>query len=124
MRRTSLCAAAAALAIALAGCGDSDDDTSATTSPPGDEPTLVVGALDKLTFDKDSYSVEAGEVQVTYRNEGSIAHTLLIDGVDGFKLAVGDEDTGSVTLDAGTYTLYCDVAGHQSAGMEAELTVS
>ena len=122
-RTTSICLGLTALATALVGCGDSDDGDAGPT-PTGDGPTLVVGALDQLRFDDDSYEVEAGDVNVVYRNEGSIAHTLLIEGIDGFKLSVGDEDSGTVTLEPGSYLMYCDVAGHQSAGMEADLTVS
>ena len=112
----------------LVGCGDSDDGTSA---PPADSDgadsdgaDLLIGARRDLTFDKDGYEAEAGEIEILYRNEGSVSHTLLVRGVDDFKLSVGFEDRGSLTLDAGTYELYCDVSGHEAAGMVAELTVS
>ena len=127
MRRTLLCCAGAALLFApLAACGDDDDTTSpSTTSGSGGSggAELTVGAQDRLRFDAESYEVAAGEVHVVYRNEGSVPHTLLIDGVDGFKLSVGDTDEGDVELEPGTYKLYCDVAGHEAAGMVAELTV-
>ena len=132
MRRTLLCCAGAALLLApLAACGDDDDTTSTPTSASSDGGggggaggTLRVGALDSLRFDAESYEVAAGEVHVVYENEGSIAHTLLIDEVDGFKLAVGDTDEGDVELEPGTYRIYCDVAGHEAGGMVAELTVT
>jgi plastocyanin len=132
MRRTLLCCAGAALFLApLAACGDDDDTTSPPTSAPDDAGgtggtggTLRVAALDSLSFDSDSYEVPAGEIHVVYDNEGSIAHTLLIDEVDGFKLSVGDTDEGDVELEPGTYRLYCDVAGHEAGGMVAELTVT
>jgi uncharacterized cupredoxin-like copper-binding protein len=114
-----------ALVPLLAACGDDDSTTtSEPTAPAGDGPTLVVGAQDDLTFDEDAYEVDAGDVTFIYRNEGSVAHTLLIDGVDGFKLSVGREDKGSVELEPGTYELYCDVPGHEAAGMVAELIVT
>ena len=117
----------------LAACGDDDSATDTT-----DEPTettvadtggtggssLTVHATDQLKFDAESYEAEAGEVDVTYVNDGTIAHTLLVKDVSGFKLAVGDEDEGTVELESGEYTLYCDVAGHEAAGMVATLTVS
>lgn len=115
----------------LAACGGTDDEATTTTTTTaedggggGSDPTLEVGAQDDLTFDQDSYEVESGDVAVTYVNDGTVAHTLLIEGVEGFKLAVGDVDTGTVTLDPGTYQMYCDIPGHEAAGMVAELTVS
>ena len=110
----------------VTACGDTDDETTDTTASGtgGGEPDLVVEALDSLDFDRDEYTVEAGEIDVLYVNRGTLPHTLLIDDVDDFKLAVGDEDRGTVELEAGTYTLYCDIAGHREGGMEAELTVS
>lgn len=116
----------ALLTLVVTGCGDSDDggggDAAADCSPAAS--SLTVGALDELAFDAESYDADAGCIEVTYENEGSVAHTLLVDGESGFKLSVGDTDTGTIELEAGDYTLYCDVPGHQAAGMEATLTVS
>lgn len=124
MRRHPLClAGAAALAVTLSACGDSGDEGSPDACSAPDS-TLTVGALDALTFDAESYDAGAGCLEITYANEGSVAHTLLVRGESGFKLRVGDTDTGTITLDAGTYELFCDIAGHEAAGMVAELTVS
>jgi plastocyanin len=122
MRRTLLSlAAVAALAAPLTACGGSDDEASSCSPPTSD---LAVGARDDLKFDAEAFETEAGCIEVTYTNEGEIAHTLLIKGKSGFKLSIGDTDTGTVELPAGTYVLFCDVAGHEAAGMEAELVVS
>lgn len=125
MRRTltlTLLAGAAALAVTLAACGDSGDGGDAAGCTP--DSSFTVEALDKLTFDKDAYEATAGCVEITYRNGGSLPHTLLVKGRTGFKLSVGNEDTGTITLEPGMYRLYCDVPGHEAAGMHAELTVS
>lgn len=126
MRRTlTSIVGATALVTLLAACGDSGG--GGTAAKPGDcspvDATVTVGALDKLQFDAKAYDAAPGCVEITYRNEGSVAHTLLVKGQSGFKLAVGDEDSGTLDLEAGTYKLYCDVAGHEAAGMTAELTV-
>jgi plastocyanin len=121
MRRTLLpLATAMALGITLTACGGSDDDASECT-PVDSE--LEVGAEDSLTFDSDSYEAGAGCIEVTYTNNGDTTHNLLIDGKSGFKLTVGDVDTGTVELAAGSYELYCDVAGHR-ATMTADLSVT
>jgi plastocyanin len=121
MRRTLLSLTAAlALGFTAAACGGSDDGAD-DCSPADSE--LAVGAEDSLTFDEESYEADAGCIEVTYTNNGDTAHNLLVEGKSGFKLSVGDVDTGSVELPAGSYELYCDIAGHR-ATMTADLTVS
>lgn len=125
-RRTLLCLAGAiALATPLSACGDSGDgDAAADDGCSPVDATLEVTAFDQLKFDAEEYATDRGCIEITYVNDGALAHTLLVKDQPGFKLAIGDEDEGTITLDPGTYTLYCDVAGHESAGMHAELTVS
>ena len=124
MRRTLLSlAGAAALAVTLTACGDSGDD-SASSDDCTTSSSVNVRAEDALKFDADSYEADAGCVELTYTNGGSVAHTLLIKGKSGFKLSIGDTDTGTIELEPGSYTLFCDIAGHEAAGMKADLTVS
>ena len=124
MRRTPLLLAAGALALAvpLAACGG-DDSGGATPATSGSGNGITVHAKDTLKFDATAYEAKAGKIDVTYVNDGGQAHTLLIKDHKGFKLSVGRKDEGSVDLQPGTYTLYCDIAGHEAAGMEATLTV-
>lgn len=111
-------------ASVAAGCSSSS--ATPDTVPAGTN--LEVRAVSGLRFDKTAYEVAAGESLVAYVNDDTIRHTLVVvkDGttVSGFELQVnkkGDVDSGSVTLEAGTYELICTVPGHQS--MKAELTV-
>lgn len=115
-----------ATSLALSACGGDDESVAeGTVSASQGNSGLAVVAED-ISFPEDTYQAAAGDVAVTYENGGSIGHTLVIDGVDGFKLTVGskgDVDRGSVQLDPGTYELYCDVPGHRDGGMEAVLEV-
>lgn len=126
MRRTPLAIAAASLILALplAACGGDDDGTAdpPVTGGPAAS-SLVVHGNDKLEFDKDAYTAKAGTIELKLVNDGSINHTLLIKEVDDFILKVPGVDEGSVELEAGSYTMYCDVPGHEAAGMVADLTV-
>jgi len=124
--RTGLAAAAIVGGLVVAGCGGGDDSGDGGTTAPAD---VVVHGNDSLKFDKDSYTAIAGTNVIELINDGSQAHTLLFDddAVDFKKLGVtktGDTDKGSVDLTAGTYTIYCDIAGHRAAGMEATLVVN
>ncbi len=119
----------AAAAIAVAGCssGSTEADGSASPSSPSAGPREDVSVVaHDIKLSAADYEATAGAVRITYRNEGSIEHTLEIDGVDGFALDVagkGDVDRATVELAPGTYTIYCDVPGHREAGMHATLTV-
>lgn len=119
-------------ALVLGACSGDDGQTEAKGAAP--EPattdasgmTLNVEAHD-ISFTPKELQATAGDVTIRYTNSGAIQHTLLIDGMDGFKLDVtksGDADTGTVKLAPGAYTMYCDVPGHRAAGMEARLVVS
>lgn len=107
----------------LAACGG-DSDAPTTSASTGAGASLTVHAKDTLKFDRTSYSATAGKVDVVYVNDGKVDHTLRIEGVGGFKLTIGGKDEGTVDLKAGEYTLFCDLPGHEAAGMKASLTVS
>ncbi len=110
----------------LAACGGGGTSAPTETLPAG---ATVISAVSGLRFDAESYGpITAGPIVFGYKNEDSIRHTLIIakddTKVPNFKLVVakkGDVDSGPVTLDAGTYTLICDVPGHSN--MKATLTV-
>jgi plastocyanin len=116
----------AVIALALSACGGSGTSEPAETVPAG---ALVVKAVSGLKFDAKTYGpIPAGDVTFGYVNEDSIRHTLIVakgdEKVGTFKLEVnnkGQVDSGTVTLDAGTYTLLCDVPGH--GNMKATLAV-
>ena len=134
-RRTMVVASVMIVALALAACGDSDSDDAAepsatsaapeTTEGPQDEGITVVA--EDLRFSAATFRVAPGPVEITYRNDGQAVHTLVIEGVDGFRLNVpehGDVDMASVDLAPGNYTIFCDVPGHREAGMQATLAVA
>ena len=121
-------AAFAVGALALAGCGGDDGGSSGADGAVAAPADVVVKGLDSLKFDQKEYAAKAGPVTIELVDDGNLPHTLLIEKVTSFKkLSVaskGKTSTGTVTLESGTYTIYCDVAGHRGAGMEATLVVS
>jgi plastocyanin len=121
---------AATTALLLAGCGGGGSgDSGATPGTTGSVDVTVHAQDPKYSFDSKLYTAKAGTVNFAYVNDGKENHDLLIEGVPAskFKLkVVGPNSTtsGSAQLAAGTYTIYCDIAGHRGAGMEAKLVVS
>ncbi|MCU1346405.1 MAG: putative copper-binding protein [Acidimicrobiia bacterium] len=124
-----LAAATLTLPLALGGCGGDDKGSSGSATTAGAPSTSLQVVGEDIKFDQKSYEMVTGLENVALKNKGSQLHTLLIEQagkkIEGFKLAAGPGKTvsGKVNLPAGTYTIYCDVVGHRSAGMEATLTV-
>lgn len=91
----------------------------------GGTPVAIDGA--DLTFTPKTPTAPAGPVSITLKNVGQLQHNLLVQEDPTFKkldVAPGGSATGTLNAKPGTYTLYCDIAGHRPAGMEAKLTVS
>ncbi len=122
IRRVVAGLAIAALALSACGGDDATEPTAADESS-----TLTVEAGD-LFYEPSSLRTTAGEIEVTLDNTGAIEHDLIIEEAGDLDavgmVAPGDTATGTVELDAGTYTVYCSVPGHRGGGMEATLEVS
>jgi len=91
----------------------------------GGTPLKIDGA--DLSFAPKEATAPAGAVSITLNNIGKIHHTLLIEGVSDFKKLEADpgQAPSETWKDAkpGDYVIFCDVAGHRAAGMEAKLKV-
>ena len=71
-------------------------------------------------------SVPAGDVTLVAKNNGSQVHNLYLKGGKGTKdIQPTQSDTLALgKLEPGSYTLVCLIAGHEAAGMKADLTVT
>ena len=131
--------------LALAGCTKQDAEFTANDQVPAEQRTVAEGtegggepaaevdgvfvaAGTDLTFDEAPSTLPAGDVTITLNNESGLPHDVTFEGVNGDAPVVvtngQDTDTGSVTLQPGTFTFYCSVPGHRQAGMEGTVTVS
>lgn len=122
MIRTRLAATTIATTLALAACSSGGGD-----EPDAGPSTVAVTGTDSLQFEPSSLTATAGTVTVELTSESGVEHTFVIEELDDTEVAAaaaGETATGSIDLDAGTFTFYCSVEGHRSAGMEGQLTVS
>ncbi len=139
-------AALGAVAALAAGCGGSSSDASstpstapATTAPATTAPATTAAASaaiavsaspTALAFDQKELTATAGDVTFDFANPATFPHNLSIKTADGTEVGATDTVTGKdapplkLTLKAGTYTFYCSVPGHESAGMTGTLTVT
>ena len=130
-------AAAAALAVGLtagvlvAGCGGGGggggNNSVTVTAPSGGGPASLTVEAHDVFFTPKSVKAPAGKLKIDYVEKGSQDHTLVIEGVNGFKLAVGSSkksDSGTVDLAPGSYTFFCSIPGHRAQGMQGTITVA
>jgi plastocyanin len=122
-----LALAGATLVLLVTACGGGDSSGGGTV--PSD-PDLTVVALD-VEFDQESYTAPAGEIAIAYDSNGQQVHSMVLDDANGtrvedFRLQVapGKAVGGVVDLPAGTYTMICDIPGHEALGMVAQLVVT
>lgn len=121
----------ALLAGGAACAGDEDDSDSAGAPEPTTTSSAVDDDTDGATFvavdidwENPPDSLPAGKTTVTLRNSGQIEHSLVFEDTD-FRVvaAAGEEKTGEIELEAGEVYFFCDIPGHEDAGMSGELTV-
>jgi plastocyanin len=125
MRATRTTLTLLAATLALAGCGDGDDGGDAADGAAEAGGTISVEAGD-LYFDPEELSAAAGTIEIELNNVGAVEHDFVVEeagDVEVVHAEPGATETGSIDLEAGTYTYYCSVPGHRAA-MEGTLEVS
>jgi plastocyanin len=104
-----------------------------TLAPPQEgAPTIDVVAPDATAkWEKNEFTVKAGVVNISLTSKEKSNHNLNIVGPGAPYPLLWGKDTGApedhltyaVTLQKGTYTFFCSVTGHRSAGMEGTIKV-
>ena len=115
------------LVLAACGSGDDDDDADAGEDTSGSTTGMAVAMQDAMKFVPDTITAKAGEeVEIALTNEGAIEHNMSIDDADVDETLDGGESS-SFTFTApdspGEYKIYCDIPGHEAAGMVGTLVV-
>ncbi|NUR31303.1 MAG: hypothetical protein HOV83_36575 [Catenulispora sp.] len=137
MGRRSATALVALLSAALlaAGCGGKSDTGTGGSGGGGPAPTASVAGT-KVTATEKEYSI--GLSTMTYKpgvytfeaqNAGTMPHDLTIAGPGVTQqstptLQPGDTAPLTVTLQSGTYELWCSIPGHKQLGMDVKIQVS
>jgi nitrite reductase (NO-forming) len=86
--------------------------------------SISVELKDLALSPSEATVAEGGSIDVT--NHGAIPHDLAIKGTSFKTAMLSGGEHATLQLDglaAGTYTMFCDVPGHEAAGMKATLVV-
>jgi plastocyanin len=135
MRRVFTAGVLLALA-SVAGCGGSGGSsaTHATgtdaTSPQASREALLLAANSsgKLSYSTRSLTANTGVLTIDFTNYSPLPHNVTIALSDGKVLGAtptfyGGTKALRLKLTPGTYTFYCSLPGHRSAGMQGVLIV-
>lgn len=120
----ALVAAVFAVGLAARATAEARSATEALARRPAPAATAAVTVgLDEFSIEPGDLSVPAGSV-LAVRNDGTTAHDLAVEGLSTPLL----DPEGSAELDlgelaAGSYTMICEVAGHEASGMRGTLTI-
>ena len=136
--RLAIVGLAATGALILTACGGSSGGSSNSTTgmpPATGMPPISSGAPMTVTAVEKNFSIELSQTSLmpgTYtfqvQNQGSSPHDLRIQG-PGVSSAGSPVINGgataelTVTLQPGTYQVWCSVDGHRGRGMETTITV-
>ena len=105
------------------------EPTTATSPAPAGISTPVTAALTEFSIGLSQQTFAPGTYKIVADEQGQLPHALSIEGpgVDGASTAVvqpgGDSQTLNVTLQPGTYEVWCPVGNHRAQGMETTIAV-
>jgi manganese oxidase len=114
-----------ALVFSFVGFATGDDETSTSSGGGSSAPTSASVSLTEFAIGPSAITVSGSGV-LDVRNDGAMAHNLVIVGTD---LRTPDLNAGDAYsldlagLEPGQYEIHCDIAGHTEAGMVGTLTV-
>lgn len=113
------------VALVVAACGGGGQQG-------GGQQTAATGAATVNVTEKEwtiqfaTSSIKAGTVKFVIKNDGAVEHSFVIQGanVEVDSIQAGQSKEVTVNLKPGTYTVLCNIPGHEEAGMKTTITVS
>ncbi len=111
---------AAILAAALAACEGAAEDDGAVTERVEIEAT-------SYAYSPATITVPAGRIRFVIHNAADVVHGFEVEGQgmeeEIAEIQPGATDSLTVTLEEGTYEIYCPVEDHEQRGMIGTLEV-
>ena len=136
LRRLLVVPAAAALAFTVGSCGGDDGGIGATeadytvtldeSNAPAGDVTFDVTNDAEQTHEFVVFQTDLAEDQLPTNTDGDVDEegegVTHIDEIED--ITAGSTKSLTVTLDAGSYVVLCNLPGHYRQGMHASFTVS
>jgi len=77
----------------------------------------------QLLFTASKATAPAGKVTINFANTSGVDHNIAITGKGKTPITPNGKGSFTATYAPGTYTYFCEVPGHEQAGMKGTLTV-
>ena len=138
MLRKLLVIVALLVPLALVACGDDEEETTAAPTESAAETTAAdetaSGSGESIAISETDFALDpadpttaAGDVTFEVSNDGEFPHNLEVEG-NGVEevtdtIDPGGSDSLTVSLEPGSYEIYCSIGDHAEQGMTGELTV-
>jgi plastocyanin len=95
----------------------------------GNERQLPAGGVSlsarNIEYSTSRLTVASGTATVRFTNHDLFWHTFSVEGLDvDLKVPVGGQRDVTFAASPGTYTFYCSIPGHRTAGMEGTIVVT
>lgn len=122
-------------AYVAASVGKKGKDTgllaTAVKAPGSGKPAVAAGGVLKidadpsgqLAYTQTKASAPAGPITIELDNASGVPHNIAIAGLGKSPVIPKGKSVFKATLKPGTYTYFCEVPGHEAAGMKGTLTV-
>ena len=119
--------AALGAVLLVAGCGGGNSGTPAPTGSAAG--TIVTAAEKEYTITLSTSDFSPGVYTFGVHNDGTMPHDLTIAGPGVSQTSSPTVQPGgtaqlTVTLQSGTYELWCSIPGHKQLGMDLHIQVT
>lgn len=124
--RVGIVLAMVLVAVIATACGRGGAPSQPGGQPSGGGPAAITVDEKEWSITPSMTSVKAGQITFTVSNTGAIEHNFVIVETK-FEIDAtqpGKTKSGTTTLQPGTYTIICNIPGHEEAGMKTTLTVT
>ena len=127
-RRTArLVGVVSGVALLLAGCGTSGEESPAATAAAQGTVVNVTEKEFSITLSQETFT--PGVYTFVVKDDGEASHDFNIEGpglagAATSTISAGGSESLTVTLEAGTYELWCSIGGHRANGMDMTITVA
>lgn len=114
-----------AVALVAVACGPAGGGQPGGGQPGAGQPGGSRVSVSVKEWGMTVGEVPSGAVTFVVKNDGAVEHNVVIKEtqtrLDGIQ--PGQTKELRATLQPGTYTIVCDIAGHEEAGMHTTVTV-